>query len=75
MGWWSYLGVAGLVAASVWSFVLARRPGDCAVEMVRDAQLREQRGTPARRFMRGALASGIVIVALYGLHVSINGFV
>jgi hypothetical protein len=42
--------------------------------MVRDAQLRAQRGTPARRFARGALAGGIVIAALYGLHASVNGF-
>jgi hypothetical protein len=38
----SYAGIAGLVAASVWGFVLSRRPGSCVDEMVREAQLREQ---------------------------------
>ena len=26
MWWWPYLGIAGLVAASIWSFTLTRRP-------------------------------------------------
>lgn len=74
MGWWSYLGVAGLIAASVWSFVLARRPGDCVAEMVRDAQRRSQHGSPARRFAINLLTGGIIIITLYGLRASVSGF-
>lgn len=50
----SYAGIAGLVAASVWSFVLSRRPGSCVDEMVREAQLREQRPPHGVRAAWGA---------------------
>lgn len=74
LGWWSYLGVAGLVAASVWSFILARRPGDCLEEMVIEAQLRDRRGPPARRFAVGAVTAVAVVATLYGLHASVTAF-
>jgi SAM-dependent methyltransferase len=40
LGYGAYLGVAAVVGASVWSFVLARRPGDCLQEMIFEARLR-----------------------------------
>ncbi len=68
----SYAGVAGLVAASLWSFVLSRRPGCCAEEMVREAQLREQRGPLARRLTLGTLTAALVTGTLYAMYWSIN---
>lgn len=70
--WWPYLGIAGLVGASVWSFILARRPGNCVDEMILEAQLRERRGPPARRVATGMLTAVIVVVTLYGLHLSVG---
>jgi SAM-dependent methyltransferase len=69
---WSYAGVAGVVAASLWSFVLSRRPGSCLEEMMREAQLRERRGSPARRLLNGAAAASVVMVTLYAMYWSIN---
>ena len=64
----SYLGVAAVVGASVWSFVLARRPGNCLDAMLVDARARERRGTLQQRFARGALAVAVVAFGLYGLY-------
>jgi hypothetical protein len=64
----SYLGVAALVGASVWSFVLARRPGSCLDEMLFDARIRERQGTPQRRLARGVLSVAAVAFGLYGLY-------
>jgi hypothetical protein len=64
----SYAGVAGVVAASVWSFVLSRRPGSCVDEMVREAQLREQRAPLGLQLAGGALA----LATLYAMYWSIN---
>jgi arsenite methyltransferase len=69
----SYAGVAGLVAASLWSFVLSRRPGSCVDEMVREAQWREQRGPLSRRLARGATAAVLILGTLYAMYWSING--
>jgi ubiquinone/menaquinone biosynthesis C-methylase UbiE len=69
----SYAGVAGLVAASLWSFVLSRRPGSCVDEMVREAQLHEQRGPLARRLAGGAFAAVLCAGTLYAMYWSING--
>lgn len=74
LGWWSYLGVAGVVGASVWGFVLGRQPGSCVNEMVREAQRRQRFGSPARRWAIGTLASVLVAVTLYGLYVSVTAF-
>lgn len=74
MWWWPHLGIAGLVAASLWSFVLARRPGDCLDEMILEAQRRERRGSPARRLAVGTLTGVLVVTTLYGLHLSVAGF-
>lgn len=73
MWWLPYLGIAGLVGASVWSFMLARRPGNCVEEMILEARLREQRGSPARRAATGMLTAVIVVATLYGLHLSVSG--
>jgi hypothetical protein len=65
--WWSYLGIAAIGGASLWSFVDSRRPGNCRAEMIREARLRER---PA--FLRVATSLvGIALAAgtLYGLHV------
>jgi arsenite methyltransferase len=68
VGMSSYLGVAAVLAASVWSFRLARRPGACLDEMLIDARKREGRGTPPQRFARGALGAAAVAIGLYGLY-------
>jgi arsenite methyltransferase len=75
MWWWPYVGIAGLVGASVWSFVLARRPGNCLDEMILEVQRQEQRGSHVRRLAMGALTAVLVAVTLYGLHLSVTGFV
>lgn len=74
LGWWSYLGVACIVVASIWGFVLARRPGNCVEEMIIDAKLREQRGTPARRLVTAALTCLLIAATFYGLHTSVEIF-
>jgi hypothetical protein len=68
VGMSSYLGVAAVVGASVWSFVLARRPGNCLDEMLIDARMRERRGTPQQRLARGVLSAAALAVGLYGLY-------
>ncbi len=73
--WWPYIGIAGLVGASLWSFVLGRRPGDCLNEMIREAQLRQNRGSVARRMAVSALTSVVVLATLYGLYWSVNVYV
>jgi hypothetical protein len=73
--WWPYIGIAGLVGASLWSFVLGRRPGDCLNEMIREAQFRQRRGSVARRMVAGALTSVVVLAMLYGLYLSVNVYV
>jgi SAM-dependent methyltransferase len=74
MWWWPYLGLAGLVGASVWSFVLARRPGNCLDEMILEVQRQEGRASPARRLTMGTVTGALVLAALYGLHLSVSGF-
>jgi hypothetical protein len=71
----SYLGVAAVVGASVWSFVLARRPGDCLDEMLVDARMRERRGTLQRRIAGGAMSVAAVVFGLYGLYWATTTFV
>ena len=70
LGWWSYLGVAGLVGASLWSFFLGRLPGNCVVEMAREAHWHERFGSPAERLAIGTL----VAPTLYGLSGSVTTF-
>lgn len=69
---WSYAGVAGVVAASVWSFLAARRPGSCLDEMMREAQMRGRRGSPVRRLLSTALVAGLVMATLYGMYWSVH---
>ena len=69
---WSYAGIAGVVGASLWSFLAARRPESCLDEMVREAQLRERRGSLARRRFHAAVAAGLVLMAMYGMYWSIE---
>jgi hypothetical protein len=75
MWWWPYLGVAGVIGASAWSFVLARRPGNCLDEMVLEVQRQERRGSPARRLAMSTLTGVLVVATLYGLHLSVRAFV
>jgi len=74
MWWWPYLGIAGLVGASVWSFILARRPGNCLDEMILELKREERRGSPARRLAAGTVTGVLVLATLYGLHLSVAGF-
>jgi arsenite methyltransferase len=74
LGWWSYLGVAGLVGASIWSFLLGRQPGNCVNEMIREAKSRERRGTVAARLTITMLSGVLVAATLYGLYASVIAF-
>jgi len=71
VGYAAYAGIAAVVAASVWSFVLARRPGNCLDEMILESRARE-RGRPGRRLALGALS---VAAGLYGLYWATSAFV
>ena len=75
MWWWPYVGIAGVVGASAWSFVLARRPGNCLDEMILEVRRQEQRASPARRLAIGTLAGVLAVATLYGLYLSVSGFV
>ncbi len=65
---WSYAGIAGVVGASLWSFAISRRPASCVDEMLREAQLRGQGGSPVRRWMNTAAAASVVMVSLYAMY-------
>jgi len=71
---WPYLGIAGLVGASLW-IVLEQQPGSCIDEIILEAQQRQGRGSPARRLAMRTLTAALAVVMLYGLHVSVAGFV
>lgn len=75
MWWWPYLGIAGVVAASVWSFLLARRPGDCLQEMALEMQQRRRSVSAVRRLAIGTAATVLLLATLYALHLSVRGFV
>jgi SAM-dependent methyltransferase len=64
----SHLGTAAVLAASIWCFRLARRPGDCLAEMMLVERAAARRGSPARRAALAALGVGVVFAGLYGLH-------
>jgi arsenite methyltransferase len=75
MGWWPYLGVAAVVTASGWSFYLARQPGNCLEEMIREARWRERLGSPAKK---AAIASAAIVIAtasLIGLSALVTAYV
>lgn len=72
--WWPYVGIAGLVGAAVWSFVAARRATDCLDEMIREAELRAGRGSPAHRIAFGTFAGAVAMAVLYGLYASVDAF-
>jgi len=74
LGWWSYAGVGVIVAASLWSFVLGRRPETCLEEMRYEARRRVMPRSSARRL---ALSSSSMLAAaavLYGLYLSVDAF-
>ncbi|MGD8476859.1 MAG: hypothetical protein PVI98_06915, partial [Burkholderiales bacterium] len=73
-GWLSYPGIAGVIAASIWSFVLGRQPGHCLEEMIFEARQRERRGTLAHRFALNGVVAALVVSALFGLRLSITAF-
>jgi hypothetical protein len=64
----SHLGTAAVVAASIWCFRLARRPGDCLAEMMLVERAAARRGSPVRRAVLAALGVVMVFAGLYGLH-------
>jgi SAM-dependent methyltransferase len=72
IGLLSYAGVALVVGASVWSFRLTRRPGSCVEEMVREAQLHEQRGPRVRRLLKGAFLASAAVATLYAMYWSVS---
>jgi arsenite methyltransferase len=75
MGWWPYLGVAAVLAASGWSFHLARQPGNCLEEMVREAQWRERLGSPLTRVTIATAAIAIATASLVGLSTLVTVYV
>ena len=74
-GWLAYAGVAGVVVASIWSYVLGKQPGYCLEEMIFEARQRERRGTLAQRFTVSGFVTALVAALLFGLHLSITAFV
>jgi len=74
LGWWSYLGVAAVVGASLWSFVLGRQPGHCVNEMIREAKWRERRGAVTQRLTTAMLSGALIVATLYGLYASVVAF-
>lgn len=70
-GWAAYAGLAAVVAASVWSFVLARRPGNCLEEMVREAELRAAAPPLGQRLTRGATIGLLTAGAVYLMYASL----
>jgi len=74
LGWWSYAGVAGVMGASLWSFILGRRPESCLAEMRYEARQRVARRAPALRLAYRASSLAVVAVALYGLYLSVGAF-
>jgi len=75
LGWWSYLGVGAVVAASIWSFVLGRQPENCLLEMRYEARQRQAGVSPVRRVTVSALSVAAASAALYGLYLSVVTFV
>lgn len=75
MGWWPYIGVAALVAASVWSFYLSRQPGSCIDEMIREAQWRERLGSPAKRVVLTTAVIATVTASLVALSLLVTAYV
>lgn len=73
-GWLAYAGVAGVVAGSIWSYVLGKQPGHCLEEMIFEARQRERRGTLAQRFTVRGLAMVLIAAALFAMHLSITAF-
>jgi len=74
LGWWSYLGVAALVGASGWSYMLGRQPGSCLEEMRIEARTLGRAGSPLRRVLTASLAGVLVAASLYGLYESVRAF-
>jgi mercuric ion transport protein len=71
----SYVGLAGLGAASVWAFAKAREPVSCLDEMVREAG-RERRGFASwHPLARGAALTLTVAAAFYVMYKSVEVFV
>ncbi|UCD67437.1 MAG: methyltransferase domain-containing protein [Betaproteobacteria bacterium] len=73
-GWVAYPAIAGVIGASVWSYILGRQPGNCLEEMIFEVRQRERRGTLARRLAADGLAVLVASTLLYGLHLSITAF-
>jgi len=74
LGWWSYAGVAGVVAASLWSFLLGRRPETCLEELRFEASRRAEPRPAVQRIAVRAISLTAIAVALYGLYLSVDAF-
>ena len=74
--WWSYVGLVGMLAASVWSFVHAQRAESCADEPVRAVAVAASTpASPTRRLANGAAISIAAAAAFYGMYKSVDVFV
>lgn len=74
LGWWSYAGVAGVVAASLWSYLLGRRPETCLQELRFEASRRTLQRPAAQRVAFHATSVLAIAAALYGLYLSVDAF-
>ena len=69
---WSYAGVAGVLGATLWSFLAARRPESCLAQMMREAQLRDERASSGRRWASAAVAASLVVATLFTMYWSVH---
>lgn len=70
--WWPYVGLAGIVAASLWSFFANRAAPNCIEDMLREAAKPD---VPAgRRLARSAAWIAAAAAIFYGLYKSVEVF-
>ncbi len=72
--WWPNVGMAVLVAASLWSFFKARQADSWVDDMIREAALRAARPPFPRRVANGAALSIAAAAAFYGMYKSVDSF-
>lgn len=72
LAWWSYLGVAAVVIASMWSFVIGRQPGACLAEMRYEARRLQMRESLSRRLIVTMFSTLTVAATLYGLYYTVE---
>jgi ubiquinone/menaquinone biosynthesis C-methylase UbiE len=69
--WWPHVGVAAVLAASVWNFAAPASEASCVDEMVQAASRPSGRAAARRRIVHAAAAVAALAV-LYGMHKSVH---